>query len=79
VLTVDAAAGGFLHRLDLSDGRTVVAVARFRQDRSVAKDAPLFGMETTVRLSRQGFEDLIRVPVESTLTPPGAPASIGSV
>ncbi|MEX5720917.1 Hsp70 family protein [Geodermatophilus maliterrae] len=75
---VDAAAGGFLHLLDLSDARTVVALARLRQDCTAAKEALSFDTETTipvflpgrhleVRLSRQEFQDLIRVPVESTL------------
>lgn len=87
---VDAAAGGFLHRLDLSDARTVVALARLRQDCTAAEEALSFDMGTTipvllpsrhmeVRLSGQEFEDMIRVPVESTLSPPGEPASVGSV
>ncbi|MBM7805077.1 YVTN family beta-propeller protein [Geodermatophilus bullaregiensis] len=75
---VDAAAGGFLHRLDLSDARTVVALARLRQDCTAAKEALSFDTETTipvflpgrhteVRLTRPEFQELIRVPVESTL------------
>ncbi len=75
---VDAAAGGLLHRLDLSDTRTVTALARLRQDCTTAKEALSFDTETTipvflpgrhleVRLTREEFEDLIRVPVESTL------------
>lgn len=87
---VDAAAGRFLHRLDPSDARTVVAVARLRQDCTVAREALSSDMETTipvflpsrhmeVKLSRQEFEDLLRVPVESMPSPPGEPAPVGSV
>jgi molecular chaperone DnaK (HSP70) len=74
---VDAAAGGFLHQLDMSDARTVVALAWLRQDCTAAKEAVAVDMGTTVpvflpsrhmevRLSRQEFQDLIRVPVEYT-------------
>ncbi|SFU01821.1 40-residue YVTN family beta-propeller repeat-containing protein [Geodermatophilus amargosae] len=75
---VDAVAGGVLHRLDLSDARTRVALARLRQDCTDAKEALSFDTEATipvflpgqhlqVRLTREEFEGLIRVPVESTL------------
>jgi YVTN family beta-propeller protein len=75
---VDAAAGGVLRRLDLGDARTAVALARLRQDCTAAKEALTFDTEATipvflpgrqleVRLTREEFEDLIRVPVESTL------------
>ncbi len=75
---VDAAAAGFLHSLDLSDARTVVALARLRQDCTAAKEMLTFDTETTipvflpgrhlaVPLSRRELEELIRVPVESTL------------
>lgn len=75
---VDAVAGGVLHRLDLSDARTRVALARLRQDCTDAKEALSFDTEATipvflpgrhlqVRLTREDFEGLIRVPVESTL------------
>ncbi len=75
---VDAATGGVLRGLDLGDARTVVALARLRQDCTAAKEALSFDTETTipvflpgrqlqVRLTRQEFQGLIRVPVESTL------------
>ncbi|MGR7023015.1 Hsp70 family protein [Geodermatophilus sp. URMC 62] len=75
---VDAVAGGLLHRLDLGDARTAVALARLRQDCTAAKEALSFDTEATVpvflpgrqlevRLTREEFEALIRVPVESTL------------
>ncbi len=75
---VDAAAGGLLRRLDLSDTRTVVALARLRHDCTAAKEAlsfdtgttiPVFlpGRHTEVPLTREQFQDLIRVPLESTL------------
>jgi YVTN family beta-propeller protein len=79
VLThVDYVAGGALRHLDMSDPRTVVALARLRQDCTAAKEALSFDTETTipvflpgrqleVRLTRGEFEDLIRMPVESTL------------
>ncbi|RBY82472.1 cell surface protein [Geodermatophilus sp. TF02-6] len=75
---VDSATGGALRRLDLGDARTVVALARLRQDCTAAKEALSFDTETTipvflpgrhleVRLTRAQLEDLIRLPVESTL------------
>ncbi|WP_448640222.1 Hsp70 family protein [Geodermatophilus sp. URMC 63] len=75
---VDAVAGGVLRRLDLGDARTAVALARLRQDCTAAKEALSFDTEATipvflpgrqleVRLTREEFEGLIRVPVESTI------------
>ena len=75
---VDAITGGALHRQDLSDPRTVVALARLRQDCVLAKEALSFDTETTipvfvpgvdvaVRLTRDDFHDMIRKPIEATL------------
>ncbi|MGY1643839.1 Hsp70 family protein [Geodermatophilus sp. SYSU D00703] len=79
VLTfVNHAAGGALAELDLGDARTVVALARLRQDCILAKEAlsldtetviPLFipGRHMDVALTRGQFEGLIRAQVESTI------------
>jgi actin-like ATPase involved in cell morphogenesis len=75
---VDFATGGALRRLNMSDPRTEVAVARLRQDCILAKEALSSDTETTipvltpggqqeVRLTREQFEGMIRLPVESTL------------
>ncbi|HEX2074409.1 MAG TPA: Hsp70 family protein [Geodermatophilus sp.] len=75
---VNHAAGGALSELDLSDPRTVIALARLRQDCVLAKEALSLDTETTipvflptrhldVRLTRAEFEDMIRAPLESTI------------
>jgi molecular chaperone DnaK (HSP70) len=75
---VDVVLGGALRRQDMSDPRTVVALARLRQDCTLAKEALSFDTETTipvflpgvqaaVRLTRDHFEDMIRMPIEATL------------
>ncbi|RFU22479.1 Hsp70 family protein [Geodermatophilus marinus] len=75
---VNHAAGGALSELDLGDPRTVMALARLRQDCVLAKEAlsvdtetviPVFlpGRHLDVRLTRAQFEDMIRAPVESTI------------
>jgi YVTN family beta-propeller protein len=64
--------------LDLSDARTVVALARLRQDCTLAKEALSVDVETTipvflpgrqfeVTLRRADFEEMIRAQVESTI------------
>jgi YVTN family beta-propeller protein len=75
---VNHAAGGVLAELDLGDARTVVALARLRQDCVLAKEAlsldtetviPLFipGRHQDVALTRSQFEAMIRAQVESTI------------
>jgi YVTN family beta-propeller protein len=75
---VNHATGGALSELDLGDTRTVVALARLRQDCVLAKEAlsldteatiPVFlpGRHLDVRITRAEFEDMIRAPVESTI------------
>src|SRR4051812_42351623 len=70
--------GGPLAELDLSDPRTVVALARLRQDCVLAKEALSADLETTipvflpnrhltVPLTRAEFEGMIRAQVESTI------------
>ncbi|MGY1590823.1 Hsp70 family protein [Geodermatophilus sp. SYSU D00708] len=75
---VNHAAGGALAELDLGDARTVVALARLRQDCVLAKEAlsldtetviPVFipGRHQDVALTRDQFEAMIRAQVESTI------------
>src|SRR3954452_15877658 len=71
-------AGGALSHLDLSDMRTVVALARLRQDCTLAKEALSVDTEATipvflpnrhfeVTLTRSDLESMIRAPLESTI------------
>jgi len=75
---VNYVGGDALGDLDMSDPRTVVALARLRQDCVLAKEALSVDVETTipvflpgrqfeVSLTRGDFEDMIRAPVESTI------------
>src|SRR4051794_626690 len=75
---VNSVTGGALHRQNLSDPRIAVALARLRQDCVLAKEAlsfdtettiPVFlpGLEVAVRLTRDDFQDMIRMPIEATL------------
>jgi YVTN family beta-propeller protein len=75
---VNYRAGGALSELDLSDTRTVVALARLRQDCTLAKEALSADGEATipvflpnrhfeVTLTRAELEDMIRAPIESTI------------
>jgi len=71
--------GGALSDLDLQDPRTAVALARLRQDCVAAKEALSADSEATVpvylpgghldvRLTRTELEDMLRAPVESTIS-----------
>ena len=75
---VNYLAGGALGELDLSDSRTSVAVARLRQDCTLAKEAlsveteasiPVFlpNRHFDVTLTRAELESMIRAPIESTI------------
>jgi YVTN family beta-propeller protein len=75
---VNYLAGGALSELDLSDSRTGVAVARLRQDCTLAKEAlsveteasiPVFlpNRHFDVTLTRAELEGMIRAPIESTI------------
>jgi YVTN family beta-propeller protein len=75
---VNYLAGGALGELDLSDSRTVVALARLRQDCTLAKEALSVDAEATipvflpnrhfeVTLTRAELEGMIRAPIESTI------------
>jgi YVTN family beta-propeller protein len=75
---VNYLAGGALAELDMSDPRTVVALARLRQDCTLAKEALSVDVETTipvflpnrhfeVALTRPELEGMIRAPIESTI------------
>jgi YVTN family beta-propeller protein len=75
---VNYLAGGALGELDLSDPKTVVAVARLRQDCTLAKEALSVDVEATipvflpnrhfdVTLTRSELEGMIRAPIESTI------------
>ena len=75
---VNYLAGGALGELDLSDPKTVVALARLRQDCTLAKEALSVDAEATipvflpnrhfeVTLTRGELEGMIRGPIESTI------------
>ena len=75
---VNYLAGGALTELDHSDPRTVVALARLRQDCTLAKEALSVDVEATipvflpnrhfdVTLTRGELEGMIRAPIESTI------------
>jgi YVTN family beta-propeller protein len=75
---VNYTAGGALSELDMGDEQTAVALARLRQDCVLAKEAlsldtetviPVFlpGRHFDVRLTRAGFEEMVRAPIESTI------------
>ena len=75
---VNYLAHGALGELDLSDPKTVVALARLRQDCTLAKEAlsvdveakiPVFlpGRHFEVTLTRDELESMIRAPIESTI------------
>src|SRR5688572_26806426 len=75
---VNYVAGGPLAELDLSDPKTVVALARLRQDCTLAKEALSVDVEVTVpvflpnrhfdvTLTRAELEGMIRAPIESTI------------
>ena len=75
---VNYLAGGALTELDLSDPKTVVALARLRQDCTLAKEALSVDVEATipvflpnrhfdVTLTRGELEGMIRAPIESTI------------
>src|SRR5882757_6786787 len=75
---IDVAAGGALSELDIRDPRTMIALARLRQDCTLAKEAlsadtetvlPVFlpGRYFEVRLTRAEFEDMVRAPIESAI------------
>jgi YVTN family beta-propeller protein len=75
---VNYLAGGLLAELDLSDPKTVVALARLRQDCTLAKEALSVDVEVTVpvflpnrhfdvTLTRAELEGMIRAPIESTI------------
>jgi YVTN family beta-propeller protein len=76
---VNYTSDGALDALDLRDPQTVVALARLRQDCVLAKEAlsldtetiiPVFlpGRHFDVRLTRAEFEDMIRAPIESSIS-----------
>lgn len=76
---VNYAAGGALDELDKRDPQTAVALARLRQDCVLAKESlsrdseaviPVFlpGKHFEVRLNRTEFEDMIRAPIESSIS-----------
>jgi molecular chaperone DnaK (HSP70) len=75
---VNYLAGGLLGELDLSDGRTAVALARLRQDCILAKESLSVDVEASipvflpnrhfeVTLTRGELEGMIRAPIESTI------------
>jgi len=75
---VNYLAGGALTEVDLSDPRTAVALARLRQDCTLAKEALSADTEATipvflpnrhleVTLTRAELQDMIRAPIESTI------------
>ncbi|HEV7187231.1 MAG TPA: Hsp70 family protein [Blastococcus sp.] len=75
---VNYLAGGALGELDLSDARTLVSLARLRQDCTLAKEALSVDVEAVipvflpnrhfeVTLTRAELEDMIRAPIESTI------------
>ncbi|MBO0847967.1 MAG: Hsp70 family protein [Pseudonocardia sp.] len=76
---VNYAADGALDELDLSDPKTVLALARVRQDCVLAKESlsvdtetlvPVFlpGRHFDIRITRTEFENLVRAHIESTIT-----------
>jgi molecular chaperone DnaK (HSP70) len=78
VAHINYLAGGVVSELDMSDPRTVVALARLRQDCTLAKEAlsvdveaiiPVFlpNQHFEVTLSRGELEGMIRAPIESTI------------
>ena len=75
---VNYVARGALTELDLSDPKTVIALARLRQDCILAKEALSVDVEATipvflpnrhfdVTLTRSELEGMIRAPIESTI------------
>ncbi|MGH3781516.1 MAG: Hsp70 family protein [Pseudonocardiaceae bacterium] len=75
---VDYTSDGALSELDTRDPQVLVALARLRQDCILAKEAlsvdtetilPVFlpGRQFDVRITRSGFEDMVRAPIESTI------------
>jgi YVTN family beta-propeller protein len=75
---VNYLAGGLLAELDLSDPKTGVALARLRQDCTLAKEALSVDIEATVpvflpnrhfdvTITRTELEGMIRAPIESTI------------
>ncbi|WP_448614952.1 Hsp70 family protein [Modestobacter sp. URMC 112] len=75
---VNYVSGGALTELDLSDPKTVVALARLRQDCTLAKEAlsvdteakiPVFlpNRHFEVTLDRSELEGMVRAPIESTI------------
>jgi YVTN family beta-propeller protein len=75
---VNYVAGGALGELDLGDAKTSVAVARLRQDCTLAKEALSVETEASipvflpkghfdVTLTRAELEGMIRAPIESTI------------
>ncbi|MDD7939422.1 Hsp70 family protein [Actinomycetospora lutea] len=76
---VNHASGGMLDDLDLRDPTTSVALARLRQDCVLAKEAlsvdtetvvPVFlpGRHFDVTITRAELEDMVRAPLETTVT-----------
>jgi YVTN family beta-propeller protein len=76
---VNHCGGGALDELDKRDPQTIIALARLRQDCVLAKEALSRDTETTipvflpgkhfeVTLSRTEFEDMIRAPIESSIS-----------
>ncbi|GAA4922196.1 YVTN family beta-propeller protein [Actinomycetospora succinea] len=76
---VNHASGGVLDDLDLRDPTTSVALARLRQDCVLAKEAlsvdtetvvPVFlpGRHFDVTITRAELEDMVRAPLETTVT-----------
>jgi actin-like ATPase involved in cell morphogenesis len=75
---VDYTSDGALSELDMRDPQIIVALARLRQDCTLAKEALSVDTETIlpvllpdrhfdVRITRSDFEDMIRAPIESTI------------
>ncbi|GAA3072562.1 hypothetical protein GCM10010464_40830 [Pseudonocardia yunnanensis] len=76
---VNVVGGGALDALDRRDPQAAVALDRLRQDCVLAKESlsrdtetviPVFlpGRQFEVRLTRSEFEDMIKVPIESSIT-----------
>jgi YVTN family beta-propeller protein len=76
---VNVVGGGALDALDRRDPQAAVALDRLRQDCVLAKETlsrdtetviPVFlpGRQFEVRLTRAEFEDMIKVPIESSIT-----------